>query len=120
MIFKALQHGCLGYILKSELENITETIDIILKGGAIISPMIALRVMKSFQQEKPVSEDSALTTREKQVIEELASGYTPAKVAELMNLSLHTVRTHIKNIYRKLNVNSSQELLSSARKMKLI
>jgi len=116
-IFKALQYGCLGYALKSELEDISNTIQIIKQGGAIISPTIALRVLNSFNKTERLAEQLLLTQRERQILEELASGYTPKKVAENFNLSLNTVRTHIHRIYKKLNVTSTQELLNKAGKM---
>ncbi|MCB1310124.1 MAG: response regulator transcription factor, partial [Leptospiraceae bacterium] len=68
LIFQALRNGAVGYILKSELNDIPATVRTIMDGGAIITPTIAYRVMSSFKKTNPVM-GAGLTEREKQVLE---------------------------------------------------
>ena len=93
------------------MDDIQEVIRIVLNGGAVITPTVALRVMRHFQRDKSTIQDlSQLTVREKQILEELSSGASPREMAETLHLSIHTVRQHIKNIYSKLQVSSRAEL----------
>lgn len=118
VIYNALKAGALGYILKSELQDIHHIIQIVSSGGAIITPTVALRVMHFFNRtERRDAEVSHLTMREKQILEELASGATPKSVSETMNISIHTVRAHIKKIYSKLNVANRGELLKKMKEL---
>lgn len=120
MIFKALRYGAVGYILKSELDDITSAIQIIAHGGAIISPTIACRVLNTFN-EKPVDDGSPkLTTRERQVLEQLIQGMTKKKAADCLGISEETLRWHVKNIYRKLNVTSKLEMIRKSEQLRLV
>lgn len=111
IVFEALKAGAVAYVLKSEMQDIQEVIRIVLSGGAVITPTVALRVMRHFQRDRVSIQDlSQLTAREKQILEELASGEIPADIATTLQLSIHTVRQHIKNIYSKLQVTSRAEL----------
>ncbi|MCB1139221.1 MAG: response regulator transcription factor [Leptospiraceae bacterium] len=111
IVFQALKAGAVAYVLKSEMEDIQEVIRIVLNGGAVITPTVALRVMRHFQRDRnSVQALSQLTTREKQILEELSSGEAPRDISGTLQLSIHTVRQHIKNIYAKLQVSSRSEL----------
>ena len=111
IVFQALKAGAVAYVLKSEMDDIQEVIRIVLNGGAVITPTVALRVMRHFQRDKSTIQDlSQLTVREKQILEELSSGASPREMAETPHLSIHTVRQHKKNIYSKLQVSSRAEL----------
>lgn len=112
-IFNALRNGCLGYVLKAELEQISGVFRTIMNGGAVITPTIALRVLSNFRVQ-PVEDAEILTTREKQLLGQLACGYDTAKVAEMAGITINTMRNHIKNIYRKLNVNNRQAMMRRA------
>ncbi len=113
LIFQALRNGAIGYLLKSELGDIGETVRTILSGGATITPTIALRVLTSFRKSNPVL-DGGLTDREKQILELMVSGKTIARVADTVGISVNTVNHHAKNIYRKLNVHNRTELARKA------
>lgn len=120
-IFRALMLGATGFILKSEMENLPNLIRILKEGGAVISPTIALRVAKSFQRTPPAEMiESDLTRREKQILDELIRGRTEKEVADLFQLSVHTVRTHVKNIYSKLAVTSRVGLMRKAKDIGLL
>ena len=113
-LFQALKAGCLGYILKSEMDEVHEIINIVINGGAIITPTIAYHIMKDFQKKKLETDDDALTNKEQQTLELIGRGYTTDKVASMMDISINTVRVHVKNIYKKLNINSRTELIRKA------
>ena len=118
-ILKAIAAGASGYLLKDD-ESIqigTAIIDLA-GGGAPISPSIARHLMKHFRPEEHLLEK--LTKREQQVLQKVAKGYTTQEIAEMEGLSYHTVATHVKNIYRKLSVNSRAEAVFEALKMNLI
>ena len=111
VVFEALKAGAIGYVLKSELENITSVLQIVRSGGAVITPTVALRVMRYFQRdESSIQKLTELTPRERQILEELSSGSSPKEIADLLALSIHTVRQHIKHIYAKLSVSNRGEL----------
>ncbi|MCB1173563.1 MAG: response regulator transcription factor [Leptospiraceae bacterium] len=118
-IFAALRFGCLGYILKSELGDLHATIQLIMDGGAIITPTIAFRVMRSFNKENvaQLPPDERLTQRQEQVLRELIAGRQTPAVAELMGISVNTARNHVKSIYTKLNVRNRQEMMQRAREL---
>ncbi len=118
-ILKALATGASGYLLKDDESIQIETAIIdIANGGAPISPSIARHLMKHFRPEEELLEK--LTKREQQVLQKVAKGYTTQEIAEMEGLSYHTVATHVKNIYRKLSVNSRAEAVFEALKMNLI
>lgn len=118
-ILKAIAAGASGYLLKDDESIQIETAIIDLaNGGAPISPSIARHLMKHFRPEEQLLEK--LTKREQQVLQKVAKGYTSQEIAEMEGLSYHTVATHVKNIYRKLSVNSRAEAVFEALKMNLI
>lgn len=118
IVYKALKAGALGFILKSELQDIHHVIQIVSSGGAIITPTVALRVMHFFaKSEKNRKDIKGLTAREKQILEELSTGATPKVVGETLSISIHTVRAHIKKIYSKLNVANRGELLTKMKEL---
>lgn len=116
-VFRALESGALGYVYKSELTDVAETIRIILEGGAVISPTIALRVLHSFRKGRSTDQPEGLSPREAEVLELLVEGYSTADAAERLFISVHTLRVHVKNIYRKLSVGNRVELMRKAKKM---
>lgn len=109
MIFNSIKNGALGYLLKSELGEMSHIIDVILKGGAMITPTIALRVFSNFR--RPVDKPQIyLTDREKQILELLVKGKTVASLAKFLDLSEHTIHGYVKSIYKKLQVHNRSEL----------
>lgn len=116
-IFRSLAAGATGYLLKDTppailLASIREVFD----GGAPMTPDIARRVTQYFQPQKT----SLLTEREMEVLEMLCEGHNYTTVAKKLFISGHTVRAHIKNIYRKLQVSSRAEAVSKALKNKWV
>ncbi|MCG6146191.1 response regulator [Leptospira bandrabouensis] len=119
-IFSALRNGASGYIWKSELESLPETIQSILEGGSVISPSIAAKVLLSFRKPQTFSDPSGvgvevLTPRERQILELIVEGDNPNQIASLFGTTVGTVRQQIKAIYKKLQVNTRVQMLKKAR-----
>jgi DNA-binding NarL/FixJ family response regulator len=108
-IFKVLQLGALGYIDKQSFElDFKEVFHCIENGGAYMTPKIARRVMNYFQHSKDNYEQ--LTKRETDIVNGILDGLSYKAIGDKHNIALDTVRTNIKRIYRKLNINSKGEL----------
>ncbi|MCG6142288.1 response regulator transcription factor [Leptospira mtsangambouensis] len=117
-IFSALRNGASGYIWKSELDSLPETIQTILEGGSVISPSIAAKVLLSFRKPQTTSDPSGvevLTPRERQILELIVEGDNPSQIASLFGTTVGTVRQQIKAIYKKLQVNTRVQMLKKAR-----
>jgi len=118
-IFKALQAGATGYLLKNTpLLKIKTALLEALDGGAPMSPLVAKKVIAYFsgkQLPAESSEHEQLTTREREVSQLLITGETYKQIAWKLNISPDTVRQHIKNIYRKLQINSRVQLINEFR-----
>jgi DNA-binding NarL/FixJ family response regulator len=117
MVFEALCAGASGYITKNANHSrLLDAIDEVQAGGAPMSSQIAKMVVDSFQR----NHNSPLTGRETEVLEQLAKGKSYSIIADELFIHKETVKSHIKNIYFKLHVNSKAEALEIARKNKLI
>ena len=143
----SIEAGALGYIHKdSTPDDIAQTILDMLQGASPISPMIARRVLfkyLSLQSNKAVSHDSwvspaieniankrsqekeatgkaLLSKSEQAVLELIARGFSYAEIARLQSVSVHTIQTHIKNLYAKLAVHSKSEAVFEATKLGLL
>lgn len=126
-IFNAIQAGADGYLLKEiEAEKLHNAILETIGGGAAMSPSIAVKTLKLLRYpEKQESlsiqeEDILLSTREKEVLEQLAEGLSYTVIAKNLFLSPSTVRKHIENIYKKLQVHNKLEAVQKARRQSLI
>ena len=120
-IFACLQAGAEGYILKNATaEKIIESINDVYAGGASMTPSIALRVMKYFNQPASASSDFNLTNKEKEVLSLLADGNSYKMVADKLGIAFNTVNAHIRRIYEKLHVHSLGEAVSVAYKNKIV
>lgn len=110
-IFEALQAGASGYLLKrARPGEIIDAIRQVTVGGAPMTPEIARRVVASFHRPlKVTAETEALTSREEEILQRVAKGYVPKEVADQLNISVETVRTHLRHIYEKLHVRSRTE-----------
>lgn len=117
-IFKALRAGASGYLLKhTSLPEIKESIIKLLDGGAPMSPQIARKVITHFQDEAPKKDpDSNLTPREHDIVNGLVDGLSYKMIADRYDISIDTVRAHIRNIYKKLHVNSKAEVIAKSLK----
>lgn len=119
IIYQALRSGAVGYFWKNELADIVPFTEMILDGGGAMSPSIALRVIQTFREKGPAGE-SILTNREQQTLELLAEGYSSRRAADTLGITFHTVRTHVRNIYGKLEVQNKVQMMRKATDLGLI
>ncbi len=110
-VFRSLCSGAGGYIIKnSDTDDIIKSISEALAGGAPMSLRIAKMVVQSFTR----ASDSPLSEREQEVLRGIAEGKSYSKIALDLFISKETVRSHIKNIYQKLAVNSKAAAIKVA------
>jgi DNA-binding NarL/FixJ family response regulator len=121
-IFDSICAGASGYLLKrTPPAALLEAIQEVKAGGAPMTAKIARRVLHSFQQtDTRRAEQTNLTDREQQVLAGLVKGYTYQVIAGQHHLSIDTIRSHVKSIYRKLQVNSKAEAVAVALRNKLV
>lgn len=116
-VFEALRAGAVGYLLKNTpLAQLKESLLQVAAGGSPMSPGVARLVVQAFQP-APVSSpppDELLTARELEVVRGIEDGLSYQLIADRHFISLDTVRSHIRNVYRKLQVNSRSELLANS------
>jgi len=117
-IFAAIKAGASGYLLKkTPPEEIIEAIISLYNGGAPMSASIARKVISSFQNIQPTQKENfQLTTRENELLHALVDGLSYKKLAEKYFISVSTVRTHIRHIYKKLHVNSKAQAVAKVLK----
>jgi len=119
-VFSAIKAGASGYILKgSSPREIIESIHSLYKGGAPMSPKIARKVIHEFQDEV-TGEHFLLTPRETEIVKRVEDGLTYKEIGEKLGISTHTVHTHIKNIYEKLQAKDRNDTIIKARKKGII
>jgi len=117
LIFEALANGASGYLTKNTPSaKIIASIKEVKEGGGPMSINIAKMVIRSFQK----NQESPLSKRETQILEEISIGKSRSQIANELFIDLETVRSHIKNIYIKLNVNSRADAIKTARENRLI
>ena len=125
-IFNAIKAGADGYLLKEiNAKDLHDGIVDTLNGGAAMNPSIALKTLKLLRhpiviENKQEKEDIKLTNREIDVLEQLSKGLSYNLIADNLILSVGTVRKHIENIYKKLQVHNKIEAVQKAKKNKLI
>lgn len=112
-VFNALKAGATSYLLKSTPpEKVVEAIEEVCRGGSPISSQIARKVIEAFSiKEKTNKHYQELSRREQEILEWLAKGFRYKEIADKIFISIDTVRTHVRNIYEKLQVNSRVEAL---------
>lgn len=109
-IFEALTSGATGYVLKgTDPAGILISVHETLAGGAPMSASIARKVVESMQVKNQWM--SALSLREQEILLSLKSGMSYNEISEKYNISLHTVRSHIRSVYEKLQVHSKTEAI---------
>ncbi|WP_193213136.1 response regulator [Luteolibacter marinus] len=113
-IFAALKAGACGYLLKrSNPSELREAIHDVRTGGAPMSPEIARRVVEAFHQpvksEPSVLDEVKLSKRETEILELLCEGLANKEIADRLDISVETVRVHLKHVYEKLHVRSRTE-----------
>ncbi len=141
-VMASIEAGALGYIHKDTTpEDVAQTILDMKAGASPISPMIARRVLAKYRALQvpaapvasvpdsgwgdlhpvaPLEEKVQLSNREQEVLELIARGFSYAEIARLKAVSVHTVQTHIKNLYSKLAVHSKSEAVYEATRMGLL
>ncbi|MCY1221219.1 Transcriptional regulatory protein LiaR [compost metagenome] len=125
----SIEAGAIGYLLKDETtDRIAASIGELRAGGSPMSPLIARQVVNRLRgaPAEAVARDTAapgavvLSVRENEILDLISRGYTYAETARYLGLSVHTVQSHIKNIYGKLAVRSRGEAVFEAAKLGLL
>lgn len=126
-IFRAIQAGADGYLLKeTNPEELYKSIIEVLDGGAAMTPSVALKTLNILRNPKRITEDKiqqeeiTLTKRETEVLEQLSKGLNYQQIADNLILSPSTVRKHIENIYKKLQVHNKIEAVQKGMKLNII
>jgi DNA-binding NarL/FixJ family response regulator len=122
-IFAAVCAGASGYILKNNgLTKLLASVSEVYNGGSPMSPTVASRVLKLFQQFAPPPQrnDLHLSPREKEILSMMVDGNDFHTIADKNFISYETVRTHVKKIYKKLHVASASEAVAKAIRQRLV
>lgn len=125
-IFNSIKAGADGYLLKDiQAQNLYNGIIETINGGAAMTPSIALKTLKLLRnpvefKNQSEKEEVKLSAREIDVLEQLSKGLNYNNIAENLFLSPSTVRKHIENIYKKLQVHNKLEAIQKAERIKLI
>lgn len=130
-VIEAIVAGAAGYLLKDgSPDDLARAVRDVERGGSPISPSIARYLLKHFNppsEKDPPGEalveratGPRVTEREREVLRLIAKGFSYAEIAGLLELSVHTVTSHVKNIYRKLAVSSRGEAVYEAIQLGLI
>ena len=114
-IFDSLKAGASGYLLKhTSLPEIKDAIELLMQGGAPMSPQIARKVITHFNDRGQKQQESNLTNREQDIVNGFVDGLSYKLIADRLDISIDTVRAHIRNIYKKLHVNSKAEVIAKS------
>lgn len=117
LVFDALCAGATGYLTKNSDDfELIDALDKVAAGGAPMSTNIARMVVESFQ----INPKSPLTERETQVLKLVAEGKSYSVIAKELFIAKETAKTHIKNIYNRLHVNTKAEAIAHAKRDRLI
>jgi DNA-binding NarL/FixJ family response regulator len=117
LIFESLSNGASGYLTKNtSAAKIMEAIKEVMDGGGPMSVNIARMVIRSFQK----NQDSPLSKRETQILQLIGEGKSRSQIANELFIDLETVKSHIRNTYHKLDVNSKADAIKIAKQNRLI
>jgi len=126
-LVRAIEAGARGYLLKgSAPDEVAEAILQLLAGGSPVSAPVASHLLRRFPATEAAAGDSesarahALTPREREVLELVAKGFTFPEIGGLLGVTSHTVTTHVRRMYRKLEVRSRGEAVFEATQLGLI
>lgn len=126
-VFKAIKAGANGYLLKEiDAENLHKSIIEVTEGGAPMTPSIALKTLNFLRDPSLLNsdpeefDDIKLTKRETEILIQLSKGLNYNDISDNLIISPSTVRKHIENIYKKLQVHSKMEAVMLAQKRNLI
>lgn len=116
-VLSAIRAGASGYILKRDsLAEISSAIRELAAGGAPISPSIACMILDELRDSESTASDPQLSHREREVLGLVGDGYAQKEIADFLSISLNTVQTHTKRIYKKLQANGREDALDKARR----
>lgn len=119
-VFAAIKAGASGYLIKgSSPAEIITALHSLRDGGAPMSPRIARAVVRELQ-ESPADDVFLLTAKEKEVLTNVYEGLSYKEISKKLNISTHTVHSHIKNIYEKLQAKNKRDALTKARRKGII
>jgi len=111
-VARAVEAGCHGYLVKDQsITELVAALHALVRGEAAFGPMVMNRVLRLLRPGSASTE--TLTARETEVLQRLADGVPTDQIANELFVSVNTVRNHIHNIIRKLNVHSRLEAVSS-------
>jgi two-component system NarL family response regulator len=117
-VFAALKAGALGYLLKSSPpRELIESLRCLHQGGSPMSPKIARKVILELQPQTDDGQADGLSPREKDILNDIALGKSYKEMAQTHGLSPHTVHTHVKNVYQKLQATTRAEALRKGREL---
>lgn len=120
-IFNAMSNGANGYLLKSSsLIEIIQSVKDAMNGISPMNGFIASRVLEMFKKLTVPKKNYQLTPQEKKVLQELVEGLSKKTIADKLFISFHTVDSHIRNIYKKLNVHNQIHLVSKTIREQII
>ena len=121
-IFQSLKAGGNGYLLKnSSPDEILNAMIEVYHGGTALSPAVARKLVQFFQSGAVEAQnDYHLTPKEKELLHFLVDGKSYKMIADAMQVSLETVKSHVKNVYRKLHVSSNSEAVAKAIKQRIV
>lgn len=118
-LYASICAGASGYLLKMQsLVKLPQSIREVKAGGAPMSPGIARKMIGHFQSNPGI--EYRLSEREKEILQWLVKGYSYKMIAANTSISIETVKTHLKNVYKKLHVNCATEAVAKVLKEKLI
>jgi two-component system NarL family response regulator len=140
-ILKAIEAGANGYLLKDiEASLLIAELHVMHLGGAPMSPAIAVKIIDQYKLDKVISSKKEsdshfeknnsksfnselqimLSKREIEVLSLISLGYIYTDISDELDISSHTVRRHIENIYKKMNVNSKSQAIIKGRRLGLL
>lgn len=120
-LLTALNAGADGYLIKDQAnEQLIHDLQGILAGSPPLSPPIARRIMKLAKKDAAECVLIPLTTREEEVLTYIAKGMNRTEISKLLDLSTHTITTHVRSIYAKINISSRAEAAVEAVRRGLI
>jgi DNA-binding NarL/FixJ family response regulator len=120
-IYNAIRFGANGYVLKKSAPSaIVAAVRDVYQGGAPMNSSIATQILQMFAGMSPGDANYGLSEKEKAVLRSLVEGNSYKMVAADLGISIDTVRTHIRNIYEKLQVNSKSEAVVKALKNRIV
>lgn len=123
-VTEAIQAGANGYVLKKvQRDELIQIIHLVMENQAFLDPSVTAKVFNLLKGEKNTpgrDEKVSLTHRELEILKAMVAGHTDRKIGDFLHVSEHTVRSHIKSLYRKLRVSSKSQAVAKAFQNKII